>query len=328
MALLLSIWSSPILTGTSHAAYSESWDDEEPEEEVSAVAPNPHSEKTSHPASVESAASRADDETDASPAAHSPADWEIQVTEQDRARSQEYLEQGKAQFAMRYLENAKAAYDKAIALDPGNADAYAARAEVYYFLGTNRRKKSLDPMEQALAQVELAQSVKDCTAALDLKPDTASFHKQRGTASQALGQYDAALADISAALKANPDSYSLYDQRAMIQLERGQYDLALEDLYQALALNPRDRLNGYYRGLVFARQGKHEEALAKFDEATSGGAWFASAWLQKGMICEKLDRPLDALYAYRTFLSLDREHDAATIAFINERFNAIDLRKK
>ena len=109
-------------------------------------------------------------------------------------------------------------------------------------------------------------------------------------------------------------------------MDRGQYDSALDDLYQALALNPRDKQNIFYRGLVFARQEKYEEALAKFEEATSGGAWFARAWLEKGKVYEKLGRPLDALYAYRTFLSLDREHDAATIAFINERFNAIQLK--
>ncbi len=334
-ALLLSTWNVPAWAEEADAAYEEAWDDEEPEEEAPAKDPRSRNTAPARPAAPSAPAKgTAPDEKDSDD--ESPAAWNTQVTEQDAARSQEYLAQGQTCFAMKYMDEARNAYDKAIALDSGNAEAYAGRAEVCYALGTERRRKSLDTMEQALARVELTQAVNDCTAALRLRPNDAALLKQRATVYQALGQiagvspsvYDDALADITAALKAKPDSYSLYDQRALIQLARGETDLALEDLYQALALNPRDYLNGYYRGLVFIRQEKYEEALAKFDEVISGGGQFAAAWLQKGIVCEKLGRPLDALYAYRTFLSLDREHDAATIAYINERFNAIQLKKK
>ena len=329
-ALLLSTWSGPAMAQAEVAVWDDAWDDEEIEDEVPAAETTAGGAKPARagvsPTPVPTAAT-AGDEDDDEKATSNPSTWTIPVTEQDVARSREYLEQGRNAFAMRYLDEAKAAYDKAIALNPDNADAYAARAELYYALGTNRRKKSLDSMEQATARIELEQSAKDATEALRLQPGDESLFRQRSNAYQALGRYDEALADITAAIKAKPDSFSLYDQRALIRLEQDQYDLALEDLYQALAINPRDRMNGYYRGLVFLRQGKYEEALAKFDEATSGGAWFADAWLQKGIVYEKLGRPLDALYAYRTFLSRDREHDAATIAFINERFNAIQLKK-
>lgn len=237
-------------------------------------------------------------------------------------KAAQYLQEGDAHFQRRRWTDAMAAYDRALFLDPSSHLAYAARANLFYSLGAARQKKAQMSVDFEQAQRDLEAAVRDYTAALSIDPQSSEngrYYRGRAAAYQALGDYASALSDFNLAIASTVPTYSLYDQRALIYMELEEYDLALQDLYQALILNPSDSHNGYYRGLVFLRQGKYEEALARFEEVTQPSGGFADAWLQKGIVYERLGRPLDALYAYQNFLRRDIEGSQEKLAFAQER---------
>jgi tetratricopeptide (TPR) repeat protein len=86
----------------------------------------------------------------------------------------------------RDLKAASADYDKALALDPSNADNWLIRGNLYGFSGDDAT--ALESFEKALA----------------IKPDLASAIAARGSARVRREQYDAGIADLERALALNP----------------------------------------------------------------------------------------------------------------------------
>jgi tetratricopeptide (TPR) repeat protein len=84
------------------------------------------------------------------------------------------------------LDDALAAFARALELDPGQAQIYARRAGAWHRKG------------------DTALALADCDAAIGLDPGNASYHHLRGNLRNGQGDLDGAVADFDAALGLDP----------------------------------------------------------------------------------------------------------------------------
>jgi len=133
-------------------------------------------------------------------------------------------------------EEALAAYDKALAIDPNDADAHNNRGVVLETLGRN---------EEALASFDKA---------LAIDPKYAFAHYNRGNVLEKLGRDQEALAAYDKALAIDPNNASAHNNRGVVLGTLGRWTEAKAAFEVAYALVPNDWstqrnlhvVNGYY----------------------------------------------------------------------------------
>lgn len=124
------------------------------------------------------------------------------------------LEDGKAKEALTL-------FDKALALDPKYAAAYAYRARAY---------TELRQFPKALA---------DCREALKIDPKLARAYHHRGGVFQAAGRNREALMNYALALKLKPKDAQTLNDRGVVWLNMGNLNAALADFSAAIEADPK-----------------------------------------------------------------------------------------
>ncbi len=112
------------------------------------------------------------------------------------------------------------AFQKAIALDPKNSDAYEGRGEV------NKRSD------------QLTKAGLDFDKAIKLNPNNAQARVNRALSLRVNKNDKAALTDLNAAVAAAPQDVEILGYRAKLYQDTRRYDLAIKDYSHALELNP------------------------------------------------------------------------------------------
>lgn len=141
-----------------------------------------------------------------------------------------YSNRGNAYSRRKDYTRAIASYDEAIRIDPNQASAY------------NNRCFAL-----AASGGDLQQAIRDCDAALMLRPGFACALGSRGFAHFRAGDLDAALVDLDAALKADAKAAPWLYLRGVVRLRRGDRAAADADIAAAKAIQPdiADEYGGY-----------------------------------------------------------------------------------
>ena len=146
-------------------------------------------------------------------------------------------------------DEALAAYDQAVKVDPKLADAYYQRARVY------RDAKS-----------DSARALADVNQAIATGPATAAMYYLRAQIEQSLGNGAAELADLDKAVEVDPKNPDPYMWRLEAYLGRQQYDRALADISHAIDLDPN--VNRYViRSTLQVALGHYAEGEADAREA-------------------------------------------------------------
>jgi tetratricopeptide (TPR) repeat protein len=117
-----------------------------------------------------------------------------------------YLDIGVALYQKGRLDQAIAEFNKAIELNPRDAEAYNYRGSAY------------------LKKGQIDRAISDYDQVLRLKPRYAEVYTDRGVAYGAKGQYDGALADFNRALELNPRYAPAWSGRGGMYLHKGQID--------------------------------------------------------------------------------------------------------
>ncbi|MFI5164570.1 MAG: tetratricopeptide repeat protein [Bacteroidia bacterium] len=147
------------------------------------------------------------------------------------------LKSGIAQFHEGNYEGAQVELNKAVELNPKNADAYFYLAEVSFILNENKKamenyNKSieLDPKNpkaykgrgKVKAKFEdYYGSVADFTKAIELDKNYSDAYFNRALSYLILKDYKSAIADFSEVIKMNPKDYQAYSQRGTAKFESG-----------------------------------------------------------------------------------------------------------
>lgn len=208
----------------------------------------------------------------------------------------------------RKYEQALAAYNKAIELQPNSHWAWLYRGSILEELGR---------YEEALAAYKKA---------IELKPNINWAWMQRGWILKNLGHYKEALAVYDKALELKADSEWFYWYGRGQVLERlKRYEEALSAYNKVVNLTAKHflirfkRTSKYFlvcqdRGSVLKKLSRYEEALVAYNEAIKfrpikldwlNSMFVSNAYRNRGFLLEKLDRYEEALAAYDKAIKLE-----------------------
>ncbi|MDP2600163.1 MAG: tetratricopeptide repeat protein [Deltaproteobacteria bacterium] len=147
-------------------------------------------------------------------------------------------------------EEALAAYDKAIAIDPNYAYAHNNRGNVLEKLG--RDQEALASFDKALA--------------IDL--NEAFAHYNRGVVLCKLGRYEEALASFDKVIAIDPNYADAHYNRGAVLKKLGRDEEALASYDRAIAIDPNHAFAHNNRVRVLFKLGRYKEALKAFARAS------------------------------------------------------------
>jgi predicted O-linked N-acetylglucosamine transferase (SPINDLY family)/predicted double-glycine peptidase len=178
------------------------------------------------------------------------------------------------------LEEALAAYDRAVSLEPDYAEAHAGRGAV--LLQQKRLEEALGALDQALRY----------------EPDAPELHFYRGLTLHQQGRLQEALAAYDRAIRLKPAYAKAHEGRAAISLQQGRLEEALGAYDQALHSAPALPHLHFGRGRVLRRLARFGEALAAYEQALRLQPDYADAHFGRGVVLQQLGRLGEALEAY------------------------------
>jgi protein O-GlcNAc transferase len=184
-------------------------------------------------------------------------------------------------------DDALALIDRAVSIEPRNADFLNSRGIILQTLGR---------LDDALASYD---------AALSIEPRRAQVLYNRGIVLNATGRFDEALASYSKALEAQPNYPEALVNRGNVLQGLKRFDEALACYSGALAKNPNLPNALVNRGIALQALNQRAEALASFDRALASQPHYTDALLNRGIALESLDRSEEALASYETALQLE-----------------------
>ncbi|MBI5766968.1 MAG: tetratricopeptide repeat protein [Verrucomicrobia bacterium] len=194
---------------------------------------------------------------------------------------------GQALFRAGRVAEAKACYERALALQPRYP-------ETHYNLGV------------ALAQEGRgAAALASYAAALRFAPDYPEAHNNLGNALVRAGRPAEALPHFEEALRLKPDLAEAHNNLGNALLASGRADAAAERFRRALALKPIYPEAHYNLGNALAGVGRMAGALAQYREAIAQKPGYAAAHVNAGNASLQLERPADAIAHYEQALALD-----------------------
>ena len=178
------------------------------------------------------------------------------------------------------LEEALAAYDRAVSLKPDYAEAHAGRGAA--LLQQKRLEEALGAFDQALCH----------------EPDAPELHFHRGVILHRQGLLEEALAAYDRAVLLKPDYAEAHAGRGAIRFQQGQLEDALAACDQALQSRPNVSELHFSRGRVLRRLARAGEALAAYEQALHLQPDYAEAHFARGVLLQEQGRLAEALEAY------------------------------
>ncbi|MEO8606235.1 MAG: tetratricopeptide repeat protein [Chloroflexota bacterium] len=167
--------------------------------------------------------------------------------------AQVYLSRANTYAAQEKLADALSDYEHAIALQPDLTDAYTGRGNVY--LGQKR-------YDDALA---------DFDKALTLNPASPNAWLGKGQILTVQGQFEAALDPLNHAITlcadANYGCAILYVERGKVYMNLDQDETAIQDFKQAVKLDPNNNSALFRLGVVYINQGDYEQAITYLNQS-------------------------------------------------------------
>jgi tetratricopeptide (TPR) repeat protein len=200
---------------------------------------------------------------------------------------------GNRYYKLGRYEEAIAAYDAALAIQPDDHDALNGKGIALGNLGR---------YEEAIAAYD---------AALAIQPDDHDALNNKGVALGNLGRYEEAIAAYDAALAIQPDKHEALYNKGVTLSYLGRYEEAIAAFDAALAIQPDLHEALYNKGIALGKLGRYEEAIAAFDAALAIQPDLHDALNNKGIALGNLGRYEEAIAAYDAALAIQPDKHAA-----------------
>ncbi len=199
----------------------------------------------------------------------------------------DYYNMGLALYYQGKLDEAIAAYQKAIEIDPDYADAY-------YNIGIALRKQG--KLDEAIAAYQKA---------IEIDPDYADAYYNIGIALRKQGKLDEAIAAYQKAIEIDPDYAKAYYNIGIALRKQGKLEEAIAAYQKAIEIDP-DYAKAYYNiGIALDDQGKLEEAIAAYQKAIEIDPDYAKAYYNMGIALRKQGKLEEAIAAYQKAIEID-----------------------
>lgn len=250
--------------------------------------------------------------------------------ELDPKNAQAYLERGHAFDMLDRPENAIEDYERVIAIDPKLAVAYERRGDIYARLGNYQ------------------QAIKDYSRAIEVDPKRAAdAYRSRAFVYEDLGNYQQAIKDLTKAIEAieADPKYSQktfwvevkkyayacnYFSRALAYEELGDHEQAIRDFNEVIKLDPKDQENRQTylrRGLANYKLRKYAQAIEDFDRTIELRPKDKQAYRRRGKAFDALSKYNLAIRDYDRAIEIDPKYAEAYFARGNAYMDLEDYRQ-
>lgn len=146
-------------------------------------------------------------------------------------------------------------------------------------------------------------AILDYSCALQLAPDTADYHNERGNAYYWLQRDAEARADYLRVLELDPEAGYAYNNLANLYANIGDYEQALTYYDQAIELpSGRDEVTFTNRAIIRMDTGDYEDAQADLDSARDINAEYAYLYLTQAGLYSIQNNAAQAAENYRLWL--------------------------
>jgi len=224
------------------------------------------------------------------------------------------------------IDDARRAFERALSVDPTNARAARALAELMRQEG--RRQQAIEllrrtierrPDAEALAAVgellvedgQLPSAAEALRQAVELRPDRPATHFELAMVLTRLGQIDPAIRHLRQCVELNPAGVDAHLHLGVLLAGQNRFAEAEEHLRRALSLSP-NRAEGYYNyGVLQAMQGKLLPAVEAFERTLALQPKHAAAHNALGQALWSLNRTAEAVRHFRDALRIDPNLTAA-----------------
>lgn len=142
------------------------------------------------------------------------------------------------------VEDGISALDRAIDLNPDNAEAYHIRGTLRFM--RQLKETITEGHENQLLRIQERADffLEDYNKAIELEPNYADAYTDRGNIKKFIGQNEEALADYNIAINFKPDSAHAYANRGDLKFNMGGIDEASADFETALRLAEEQGISG------------------------------------------------------------------------------------
>jgi len=178
-------------------------------------------------------------------------------------------------------------FDRAIDLDPDDANAYYKRANIHFDMGN---------YEMALA---------DYSTAIKLNPNYNDAYFNRGLAHADMGNLQAAIADFSNVLQLNPNDPDAYYHRGLASHDVDDFQSSIQDYTQAILLDAENPYPYISRGLAHSALGDKQKAIGDYTQAIRVAPDEPDAYYSRGRSFSALGNYQGALDDYSKTIELD-----------------------
>ena len=188
------------------------------------------------------------------------------------------------------LEDALKAYDKAISLQPDNAELWKDLATVLV---------NLNRLDEAFLGLQHA---------LKLRPRYVDAANLCGLLLYRSGRYSEALDHFNLSIETEPSQADALHLRALVYMNLGRLEQAEADNRASLQLNPADADTHNNLGTVLQKLGRYQDSIEGYDRAIALRPNFLLALKGKASSLVELRRLEEASACFARFLALDPEN--------------------
>ena len=257
---------------------------------------------------------------------NSPADTRTEIAKHVRLsvdRGLEFYEVGDCQQAI-------AAFDRAISLDPQCVDAYCGRGNARRFVGDYAGSwADFDTAVQLAPELGVAyigRGLGTCFSSpsntnpsddfelgknLLANAATAIEYVMRGTAKAQLGDAQGAIADYNLAIGINPRLLVAYNNRGNLRQHLGDIDGAIADFSQVLKIDSQSAIAYNNRAIIYTQIGQLPAAIADFSRAIELQPDFVSVYNNLGNAYCQMSESALAIAQYTKAIALDPDFAVA-----------------
>lgn len=193
-------------------------------------------------------------------------------------------------------EDARLAYEQALALDPGNI--YALNNLGYLLLRQGNVEDALQLIQRAI----------------EIEPTYALAHNNLGNAYLNLGRAEEAMAEYQAAIAADLNYAMPHRNLALVYCLLGQRDEAIAEYQKYFELAPaetKDYDAHYNLAVMLSEGGQEDEAIEQYEKALAINPQFAKAWNNLGLIYFSRGELEQAAQFYSKAVAADAEFAVA-----------------
>jgi len=229
--------------------------------------------------------------------------------------AQVYVTLGMIQTGTGEYDQAIRNLQKALLLDPLNADAYRGLANAYGKIG--KLKEAESTYRNAIA----------------VRPNYWAAHNDLGAFYFRLGHYDEANKEFQTVVQLTPDNARGYSSLGAVAYEQKRYDAAEKMYEKSVALKPTQTAYANL-GVLYFTQGRYQDAAHWFELATQMNDLDSQSWHNLAAAYQWSDRPTEAMAAFQRTAELaevqlrTNPRDTSVLINLADAYSMLDQKQR